>query len=268
MKSAFLRLVLPDFHGKAIDPMARAAVIRDTKLIKPKQIAWLGDGVDCGGIFSKHAPGHVGELEYCYEEDCDAAESFIEDVTNAAGDPEQKMVEGNHELHVERFIAQTWTSKRDAKAVRTLIAPDTRLKLKKRGIKFYRSALFHDGLTINGAFKWGKCHFTHGFTAAKFATAIHVARFGSNVVHGHTHRAQEYRTRTVNAGVIGGWSPGCLCRLQPLYMHGSPTEWSLGYGLQLVEPNGEFLHINVPIVNGRTMVDGLLKTIKPRRMYK
>lgn len=259
---------MPDFHGKALDPVARVAVLNDVKLIKPKQIVWLGDGTDCSGIFSKHPPGFIRELDYSFEEDLEATESFMTDINEAAGDCEQKMLQGNHEYHIERWIAQTFTSKKDATSLNNLMAVDARLKLKKKGIKFYRLSSFYDGLSINGAFKWGKCHFTHGFTAAKFATAIHVARFGSNIVHGHTHRAQEYRTRTVNAGVIGGWSPGCLCRLQPLYMHGSPTEWSLGYGLQWVEQSGEFLHINVPIVNGRTMVAGLLKTIKPKRMYK
>ena len=32
-----------------------------------------------------------------------------------------------------------------------------------------------------------------------------VEKFGGNVVHGHTHRAQEYKTKTVRAAAIGGW---------------------------------------------------------------
>lgn len=260
--------MLPDFHGKAIDPLARQAAIEVARLTQPKQIVYLGDGVDCAGVFSNHPAQFIRELEYCYDEDTDSANEFLDDIAQAANDPETKMLEGNHEAHIERWLTKNLSSKRDAKTIRDVIAPDIKLRLKKRGIKYYRMSGFYDGLTINGTFRWGKCHFTHGFTAAKFATAIHVQRFGSNVVHGHTHRAQEYRTRTVNAGVIGGWSPGCLCKLQPLYMHCSPTEWSHGVGLQWVEPNGDFLHINVPIVNGRTMVAGLLKTIKPKKLYK
>jgi predicted phosphodiesterase len=267
MKSPFWRLVIPDFHGQERDLAACAAVIEAAKIFKPKQVAILGDAVDCSGVFSNHPMGYVQEVDYSYETDITAANVFLDELQEACGDAEYRMNEGNHDQHVERWIAKTLPNKEDAKKLRGMIAPDIKLRLKQRGIKYYRLAEFYDGLSLNGTYRWGKCFFTHGISASKFATAAHVTRFAANIVHGHTHRAQSFLTRTVASGVIGGWCPGTLSKLQPMYFHGNPTEWAHGYGLALVEPDGRFLHINVPIIDGRSMASGLVRTIKPKRMY-
>lgn len=85
-----------------------------------------------------------------------------------------------------------------------------------------------------------------------------VRRNGQAFVSGNTHRVDSFVQRTVHAGVIGAWNPGCLCKLQPYWNHTRLTDWSHGYGLQLVEPDGSFLHINVPIIEGRSYLASLL----------
>jgi hypothetical protein len=70
-------------------------------------------------------------------------------------------------------------------------------------------------------------------------------QFAGNVVYGHTHRAQSETRRPVARGDIGAWNPGCLCQQQPLWQHTRPTDWTLGYGVQIVDSRGGFLHINV-----------------------
>jgi transposase-like protein len=86
-------------------------------------------------------------------------------------------------------------------------------------------------------------------------------RNGKVFVAGNTHRADSYVIRTIGAGVIGAWSPGCLCILQPLWQHTNPTDWSHGYGLQLVSDDGSFLHINVPVINGKSYLGPLFKAV-------
>jgi hypothetical protein len=81
-----------------------------------------------------------------------------------------------------------------------------------------------------------------------------------NVVYGHTHRAEEYRTSTEATGEIGAWNPGCLCERHPMWKHSEPSRWSHGYGLQFIAADGDFLHINVPICNGRSL-------LRPLREY-
>lgn len=79
-------------------------------------------------------------------------------------------------------------------------------------------------------------------------------RNGKVLVCGNTHRADSDIIRTVNEGAIGAWSPGCLCEIQPYYGYTNLTDWSHGYGLQFVQKDGRFLHLNVPIVEGVSMM--------------
>ena len=64
------------------------------------------------------------------------------------------------------------------------------------------------GLSIPGAIRLGKCCFVHGIAASKHATYTHLTRFGTNVVHGHTHRRQSAGERTVMSDGFEAWCPG------------------------------------------------------------
>lgn len=48
------------------------------------------------------------------------------------------------------------------------------------------------------------------------------------------------------------------CKLQPLWQHGNPTDWTQGYGVQLVTHTETFLHLNVPIVGETSLLTTLL----------
>lgn len=221
----------------------------------------LGDHVDTGGIYDKHPRQAIEDLEYSYYEDCDAANDFLDEIQKRAPRAEIHYLEGNHEYHVERWAVDK-IGGRDARRFIDENAPHAKLRLKQRGIRFYRRMAFYQGIAIPNTIKLGKCYFTHGISAAKHATAIHVQRFGACVQHGHTHRAQEYRTRTVTSPAIGGWCPGTLSQLQPTYAHTNLTEWSHGYGLDFVNPKtGSFAHLNVAIINGRSCLADVGKLV-------
>lgn len=260
-----VRVVVPDSHGSFIDGKAAAAFLEDLKLLAPDEVVLLGDHVDVGGIFSAHPHNYVEELEYSYEEDCNAAAAFLDAIQKRAPRAAFHYIEGNHEQHAERWVARTFTNGRDAKNARTAFAPEVKLELKRRGIRYYRTAERHGGLSIPGAIRLGKCLFTHGWRAGKYATAAHLDDCGTNVVHGHTHRSQSIVRRTAASGEIGGYCPGTLAQLQPLYLHNSVSAWSHGYGLQLVEKDGRFLHINVAIVRGKSLLKPLLDQMRPRK---
>lgn len=251
-----LRAIVPDFHAASIDPHARAAFLRDLVRLDPEELVFLGDGVDASGLFSKHKPKALVDLAYSYEEDIEAANSFLDDVQEAA--PRCKRVHylmGNHEWHVERWACENLGNRKDAKYVVKKLGPRTELKLDARGFRVYEYLERYQGLAIPNTIRLGKCYFTHGIAANKFATAKHVEEFGACVVHGHTHRAQEYRKKTITSEAIAGWCPGTLAKLQPTYAHTTPTAWTHGYGLQFVDKkSGSFLHINVPIVRGRSLL--------------
>lgn len=170
-------------------------------------------------------------------------------------------VTGNSRLE-KWCVTQALRNAIDAEYLRKMFCTDAVLSLEKRGIRWIRQGVFYDDLTLPGTIKLGHCYFTHGSMTNAHAASAHVKKFGGNVVFGHVHRADSYIIRTVKEGAIGGWCPGCLCKLQPLWMHTQPTDWSHGYGLQLVNEDGSFLHINVPIIGGRSYLGPLVEALR------
>ncbi len=250
-----IRMIVPDSHGAHIDEDARDAFVRDVKRIVPEQIVWIGDHLDCGGTFSSHQRSYTNELCEAYEDDCKAANTFLDMVMRAAPDAQHWYIEGNHEAHVERWAARNFQSHKDAVKLLEAFGPWRVLKLREREIKYFRRSEHYQGLSIPGTIKLGKCYFTHGVSHSKHATHVHLERFGANVVHGHTHRSQAVVERTVSSDGHGAWCPGTLAKLQPLYKHTVPTSWSHGYGMQFVnQATGRFMHFNVPIHSGESML--------------
>ncbi len=125
-------------------------------------------------------------------------------------------------------------------------------------MRYYKRSVQYDDVSIPGCIRRGKCHFVHGISHSKHAAATHLARFGASVVFGHIHRSQSVVERSVTSNGYGAWCPGTLAKLQPLYKHTEPSSWSHGYGVQFVNPSGNFIHVNVPILNGESMLAELL----------
>lgn len=258
-----VRVIVTDTHGSSIDTQAAAAFLGDLRELDPDEIIMLGDHVDCGGFLAQHhTMGFVAETEYSYEEDIEHAAKFLDSIQELAGKATIEQLEGNHEVRIERWaVTETLRHRKDAEALRRLYAPNFRLKLKERGIPFYREAEKYDGLALPGIIRRGKCFFTHGaFALGKHAASKVLARIGGNTWFGNTHRADSFTTDLVQTGTVGAWNPGCLCRKQPLWQHTNPTAWTHGYGLQLVDrKTGNFLSLNIPIVNGVSLLKPLLK---------
>lgn len=257
------RVIVPDSHGEHIDIGARDAFVRDLREINPQQIVMLGDHLDCGGTFSAHQRSYTHEMTESYAADVSACNVFLDLIQAAAPNAEIHYLEGNHESHVERWASRNFHSHKDAVLAVDRMGPEAVLDLKRRGVKYYRASEFHHDLSVRGAIKLGKCYFTHGIAHSKHASATHCERFGAPVVHGHTHRSQTYIARTVTADLTGGFCPGTLAKLQPLYRHTAPTDWTLGYGLQLASlDSGRFIHINIPIMGGTSLLPELTGALR------
>jgi|ERR1022692_146400 UDP-2,3-diacylglucosamine pyrophosphatase LpxH len=252
--AAKVRVIIPDSHGNHVDKPALAAFLGDVKILQPDEIVALGDHLDCGGVFNSHQRSYSNELTESYEEDTDAANHLLDMTQKAAPKAEWHYLEGNHEGHVERWVARAFTSHKDAKGLLERYGPEHVLQLKRRGIRYYRRSEHYMGISIPGCIRLGKCFFVHGICANKHAASVHLARFGASVVFGHVHRSQSVIERTVTSSGIGAWCPGTLAKLQPLYMHTNPTSWSHGYACQFINSSGNFLHINVPILGGKSML--------------
>ncbi len=260
-----VRLIIPDSHGAHVDKPAVAAMLADLRGMQVDEVVWLGDHLDCGGIFSTHQRTYTNEIPESFADDCDAANALIDAVQKTCPSARNHYIFGNHETHCERWASRTFTTKVDADRYLERQGPAAVLGLKERGIKWYKSSETYCGLPTPGVLRLGRVHFSHGWSFGKNATADHLASSGVSIVHGHTHTAQSILSRSMASGAIGAHCPGTLARLQPLYRHNAPTRWTHGYALQLVNQTTQtFLHLHVPIVRGKSMLEAA-QAIAPRR---
>lgn len=259
-KGESVRVIIPDSHGSAIDPVAAGAFLADLKKLDPNEIVMGGDHVDCGGFLAQHhVLGYVAQADYSYEDDLQSANHFLDQIQAAAPRATIHMIEGNHERRTETWaVTESLRNQKDADWLRKLVSPEFQLKLKERGIRYYRQSEHYDGIRIPGAIKLGKCYFWHSVSTAKNAAQVNLQQFGANVVYFHTHREDSASGVPVGLGDIGAWNPGCLCLRQPLWQHTRPTNWTSGFGVQLVARSGNFLHINCRIVEGQSLLLPLL----------
>lgn len=254
MPKNLVRVIIPDSHGEHIDIPTRDAFCEDLKKLCPDEIIGIGDHLDCGGTFSTHQRSYTNELAESYDDDCRAANIFLDMCQRRAPKAAWHYLEGNHEARVERWAARTFPSHKDAVKVLGAIGPEKALKLRDRGIRYYKRSEIYHGLSIPGCIRLGKCCFVHGISHSKNAADVHLARFGTNVVFGHTHTAQFKSTRTVMSEGFAAWGLGTFAKLQPLYKHTEPSTWGHVYGVQFVNKSGIFIHVNVPIHKGRSLL--------------
>ncbi len=251
-KRSLVRVAIPDSHGAHIDPTARDAFLSDLKRLAPDEIVMLGDHLDCAGTFSAHQRSYTNEMAETYEEDVAAANHFLDAIQAAAPAATIYYLEGNHEQHVERWAAREFANKADADKVLEAIGPEALLRLRQRGIRYFRRAFHYMDISIPGTIRLGKVFFTHGIAHSTNAARTHVQRFSANVVFGHVHASQSVVERTVSSDAQGAWCPGTLAKLQPLYRHTAPSNWTHGYGVEFVGASGNFVHVNIPIYRGES----------------
>lgn len=254
VRRSLVRVIIPDSHGAHIDVAARDALLGDLKSLDPDEAVFLGDHLDCGGTFSTHQRNYTHELTESYVDDIAAANEFLTLFQQLAPRAVSHYIEGNHEQHVERWVSRTFESHADAKGMLERVGPAAVLDLKHREIAYYKRSEFYHDLSIPGCIRLGECFFVHGISHSKHASSVHLSRFGGNVVFGHVHRAQHDGERTVTSDGFGAWCPGTLAKLQPLYRHTAPSSWTHGYAVQFVNPSGKFLHVNVPIHKGESLL--------------
>lgn len=261
-----LRVVIPDSHGCYSEGWAIKQFLDELALVDPDEIVMLGDHVDVSGIYNSHPPNYLGEMHYSYSDDLGAANAFLDSIQKRAPRASIIYLEGNHEAHVEREIVRRHHAFVDASAECEVLAPAAKLRLADRGIKYFKISEFHHGLSTRGMIKLGKCYYTHGNKINTHATASHLAAVSACVVHGHTHRSAQASNRTVTSDAILGWCPGTLSTLAPMWRHNDFSSWTHGWALEAFEPSGRFVHVNVPLVKGMSLVKILLDGIRPSEL--
>lgn len=262
-KGSYIRFFLPDSHGCKIDLAAFSALLNDLEYLQPKEIFLMGDHMDCDGFLAQHHVwGVVADCEYTYEQDIASCNAMLDAVQRICPNATIKYLEGNHEERIVKWcITQALRNKSDSQLLLRAIGAETVLSLEKRGIQYISKAKFYDGCRVQGTLRVGKCFVTHGTRHGKDAAKSMLNRFGAPVVFAHVHKLLAYSDRTVHNGETAAYSVGHISGQQPCWRHGDPTDWGQGYGFQVVHSNQDFLHINVPIIDGKSLLPQLGKVL-------
>lgn len=104
--------------------------------------------------------------------------------------------------------------------------------------------------------KAGHLNILHGHEFSKgFIAPVNVSRgfylkAKANVIAGHHHRISEHVETDLNGKMIGAWSTGCLCELNPQYM--PINSWQHGFAtVEILDNAGNFRVDNKRIIKGQ-----------------
>lgn len=148
--------------------------------------------------------------------------------------------QGNHEARYERYLRSKAPELLDIQEFRL----DVILKLSEKGVTW---------IPNNQLVKAGKLNMIHG-NEYKGGGGINVARTlwlraGDNVIAGDKHKTQTGLKTNIDKKVVGTWSVGCMCELNPDYL--PFNEWGHGFAHIQIHDDGDFVVHNKSIVNGK-----------------
>lgn len=260
-----VRVTCADMHGMRMDPKAVAAFLADVKRLNPDEVVLLGDMLDCEGWLAQHhVLGFVANCDYTFQEDIKATNWFLDKLQEAAPNARMWYFLGNHEDRVERAIVDTVLGNQgDAAFLQALWGVEVVLRLKERGISCVRRDVIYSQGFPRGWLQLGKMCFAHEAGGkGKNAARDVVSKAAANVTFGHTHREDTATIVFPGVGICKAFNPGCLCHMQPIYMHSDPTSWSQGYAIDYIAKSGEFQRVQVPIWKGRSLAGAMIERFK------
>jgi len=232
-------LILPDAHYPHHDPEVMAVVEAAVAVLNPDEIVVLGDWLDAEN-FSGHPRLALEEQRFSYLADEVApCNDMLDKLQGANYSRRLVYIGGNHEDRVERFLANQGGG--PAEDLFKLASPQRCLTYRvgkngepgdtrRRNFTYipYRGSgtLAHYKITPN-------LIAIHGWSFAQnFNVVNQRAEPGLSIVCGHVHRRDVHYARSSVEGVERRyWSPGCLCKLQPLYMASTPHDWVHGFSI-------------------------------------
>lgn len=222
-----LDVLVGDIHFGSEDPLALEVYYKAIEHLKPRRIFQLGDMKDCLP-FSSHLPLRVHQDYDWLNEEIIPAEQFVRKSLTHCG--RMHLLGGNHEFWLERWAAGGGAA---AEQLWPVIDPANITKVDPRRVTYTPYVNDHD-LTAHVEIAPNLIA-VHGWTAAKQAASIHLARAsmaGWSIAFGHTHRHQEDSARCPRTGFpIISFNVACLCSLNPRYTQfNGPTMWTQGLG--------------------------------------
>ncbi len=261
---AFLRVLYGDTHGAYQDHAACRAFVHDVKLLQPAEIIHVGDALEATSFLAPHhVLGVVAQCDYTYTDDYMQANNLLDQVHAAAPGASKTLIEGNHDARIEKQLVK-WAleKKQDVQMLKEAMGPEKVLNLKTRGIRYIERQKYYDGLSITGTIKLEPYALAqHGEQySGEDAVKKLLAALGKSIFFGHTHKLIAMYGEALDGSIVGV-NTGCLCLKRPLWQATKCVNWTHGYVVELVDPDHGFLAIPVPIIDGTSYLEPLMKAL-------
>lgn len=240
-------IIASDIHVPYENKAALSCFIKAIKEIKPDGVTLNGDIGDWD-TFSRHdisrSPKSHWNEEIFYNESIhqyNSMNKLLNSIDKYAPNARKRWAHGNHEMWVYDFI------KGNPRARTELFDLDRRLNLKDRGYKLY---------PYNSFMRLGKLRVTHGIYVGQHHAKKHLLAVQHSVLYGHNHDIQMHSIVTAEGEARMGFGAGCLCDMNREWMRNRPNNWSHGFAVVYVWPNGAFQVDLIRINNGKCIVQG------------
>lgn len=250
---ATLAFAIPDVHWPNRDKTALAIVMKAHASLKP-DITIIGGDVFDATPFSRWArtPGDLEHYRTFASEELLPVTEWMHSLRKNT----KRIIwlEGNHDIWVDRWIANLPGIERLGREMIRL--PSDYIREHVAGVEFVPYTPLQEQLSSYELHP--RLVTCHGWAANKYAARRHLELSRTkSVLYFHTHRSQHDVTRDPHSGaVIEAMSPGCMCRLIPIWKHGTPTDWVHGFWLGYLGRH-TYTAFTVRIENGRAvMPDG------------
>jgi hypothetical protein len=147
---------------------------------------------------------------------------------------------GNHEVWLQEFI------KRSPRTRKTF-SLESQLALSKRKWEVY---------PYNTVLSAGKLKIIHGLFTGQYHAAKTVLSMAGSVLYGHSHDIQVFSKHTLDEHTHMAWCNGCLSDMNPEYLKNCGQNWSHGFAIVYIFPNGRFQVDIIRIQDGQCIVQG------------
>ena len=206
--------------------------------LKPHGVILNGDIVDCYAI-STYSKDPMEKSDIVLEQ------RYARELMNklAPVTKERWWLGGNHEDRLRRYI---WNNAKEFAGLEEMTFPKL-FRLGDYGFKWKE---------YGGSLNLGKLMVTHGSLVSKHAgwtAKLHMEKYGTSVLVGHSHRMGTYYKRDVRGEHVAV-DNGCLCQLNPEY--DQFPNWQQCFSVVNAADNGFFNVIQVPILDRKCFFYG------------
>lgn len=231
-------LFLSDIHLPYHDIHALTLALNYGKEKDVNTIYLNGDIMDCYKASFHEQDPKKRDMSYEF----DVCRQFLDLLVKEFPHAKIFFKQGNHEARWERFLRVKAPIVLDMEEFRIEVL----LKLREKGIEWIPNSQL---------VKAGKLNMIHG-NEYKGGGGINVARTlwlraGDNVIAGDKHKTQTGLKTNIDKKIVGTWSVGCLCELNPDYL--VFNEWNLGFAHIEIFGNGDFAVHNKQIINDKIL---------------